>query len=398
MKKLLLSILMVLMAVPAFAVNVYNTPEGDKVDLYGSIRMAAAYQNSQGFNGGSWAGIKSDLDYSMFATSRFGMLFNVGKLFGNVEFNFNMDGSGATSLGFRQLYAGYNFDNGHKLTFGQKTILTGSSQYFSDYFFGDNSFAGFGVLSSVRRPTIVYSYYGLDIGFVVNTDAVGKAFTSKPAGPENTPPAVVYTPAESYIPRFEIAYNFKATNFSGKVGGTYGLFTEKNAGKYKNIDAFHFVVVVQPKFGAGYLTATAFYGMNNALYATDKAVQIGGGGIGVTDVMPQIIDGKVINVQSAGVAVEGGYNFNDFSGIILGAGFQGNMSKRYYKTSTGVRDGRYHDLLSYGVYVQAPFKLNKYMKIIPAVGYFNSFYSNTTKASKRETGTLLAGAEFKVDF
>lgn len=390
MKKLLLSVLMVLMAVPAFAINVYNTPEGDKVDLYGSIRMAAAYQNSQGYTNGTWKTAKSDLYYQMFATSRFGMLFNVGKLFGNVEFNFNMDGSGATNLGFRQLYAGYDFGNGHKLTFGQKTILTGSSAAFADYFFGDNSFAGFGVLSAVRRPTIVYSYYGLDLGFVVNTDVLNKSFGTAPD---------TYTPGETYIPRFEIAYNFKATNLTGKVGASYGLFTEKSAatGAYKNINAFHVVALVQPKFGAGYMNATAFYSMNAAMYGIVKSLQLSGGNAGTVqtaDVMPTIsANGKVNDVHSWGVALEGGYNFTDYAGMIIGAGWQMNMSKRYQGT-----DGKNHDLNSYGVYVQAPFKLNKYMKIIPAVGYFNSFYSNTTKDTRVEMGTLLAGAEFKVDF
>ena len=38
MKKVLLTLFAVLMAVPAFAIEVYNNGEGTSVDIYGTIR------------------------------------------------------------------------------------------------------------------------------------------------------------------------------------------------------------------------------------------------------------------------------------------------------------------------------------------------------------------------
>lgn len=394
MKKLLLLAFMVLFALPAFAFNIYNTPEGDKVDIYGSIRMAAGYQNSQGFTAGKFATKTSDLTYAMFGTSRLGIDFKIDKFFGTAEFNFNMDG-GSTALGFRQLFAGYDFGKGHKLVFGQKTVVSGTSAAFADFWFADNSFAGFGVLSAVRRPTLLYSYYGLDIALVVNTDVVGKVFDSTPGTPNDA--ANDFKPGENYIPRFEIGYNFSSgANFKGKIAATYGLFTEKNAaGTYKNIDAYHVVALFQPKFGKGYLNITAFYGSNTAMYSMGKSLNMTSkGAIDTADIMPKITaDGKIQNVQSWGAALEAGYNFTDVISGIIGVGGQMNISDRY-KTA----DLENHNLNSYGVYGQMPIKLNKYMKIIPSVGYYNSGLDNTNEASKNSAGTLLAGAEFKVDF
>lgn len=382
MKKLLLLALMVLFALPAFAFNIYNTPEGDKVDIYGSIRMAAGYQNSQGYAKGKFSTKTSDLLYDMFGTSRLGVDFKIDKFFGTAEFNFSMDGSGKPGFGFRQLFAGYDFGNGHKFTFGQKTVLSGTSAAFGDFWFADNSFAGFGVLSSIRRPALVYSYYGLDIGFVANTDIVETFGTD------------AYVKGPMYIPRFELAYNFKSgDNFKGKIAGSYGLYTEKSSadGAFHNINAWHVTALFQPTFGPGFFTATAFYSMNGAMYNMVKAMTTAGG-VAKDQVLPDIVNGKVQDVHSYGIAVEGGYNINDIASFKIGAGWQSNMSAKY-KT-----DGKNHDLNSYGAYVQTPIKLNKYMKIVPSVGYYSSFKSSTTKATRDEVSTLMAGAEFFVAF
>lgn len=391
MKKLLLSVFMVLLALPAFAaINIYNTPEGDKVDIYGSIRLTGGYQNSQGFTAGSWVAKKSDLDYRMLAASNFGVSFKVDKFFGAAEVNFNMDGV-TGGFGFRQLYGGYDFGGGHKLSMGQQWALTGSHRDFKDYWMNNNFFTGFGVLYTVRRPMIKYNYYGLGIAVIVNTDAVDKFATTAPN-------VSGYKQGPVYIPRFEIAYNFSSgNNFKGKVGATYGLFTEKSQadGSYENINAFHVELALNPKFGAGAMNASVFYSMNGAMYGAVRSLQMSNGFTGADDVMPTIAGGKVNDVQSWGIALNGSYNFNEVVGAVLGVGWQMNMSDRY---KADINDGKSHDLDSWGVYAQVPFKLNKYMQIVPSVGYYSSFYSNTGKASRKDINTLLAGAFFLTNF
>lgn len=394
MRKLLLSVFMVLFAFPAFAaITVYNTPEGDRVDIYGSIRLAAAYQNSQRFINGDWGSIKSDLSYSMFTSSRFGINFKVDKFFGTLETNFNMDGVTA-GFGFRQLFAGYDFGRGHKLTMGQQWSISGTHKYFPDFWMNDNSFIGFGVIASARRPMIKYSYYGLEIALLVNTDAVDKFVGA--GSTDETGTITDYKQGPVYIPRFEIAYNFNSgDNLSGFIAATYGLFTERNVnyGSYVNVNAFHVAALVKPTFGRGNLIATAFYSMNGAMYGGVRSLQFTTGSVSVNDVMPDIKNGKVVDVHSWGVALSGAYNFNDILGLVIGAGWQMNISDKF-KTL----DGKKHDLDNWGAYVQLPVKLNKYMRIIPSVGYYSSFLSDTVKNTREDSGSLFAGAEFITNF
>ena len=380
MKKILLSVLMVLLSLPAFAFTIYSTTDGDKVDLYGSVRMFAGYQNSESYEIGTYTQQANKFRYEMYANSRFGATFKIGNFFGNAETNFKGDNVGG--IGFRQLYGGYTFDGGHKLTFGQKTVVSATNAAYDEVFFGNNGLVGFGTVQAIRRPAIVYSYQGLDVSFVLVTadinGAANTGFTDK-----------------ANIPLIELAY---ALPLSGKVALAYNFSSNKKGKQYAGVHAFHVAALVAPKFGAGKLTASAFYSMNGAVYGMVQSLKLDGSGVDASLIKPSAnVDDngkfKVENVQSIGIALEYAHKINDMVSAVIGAGYQINMSKTYK-----LLDDKNHALNAYGVYAQAPLSLNRFMKVVPAVGYYNNFLSNTKKETKYQVGTLLAGVYLQAGF
>ena len=102
MKKLLLSVLMLALALPAFALDI-PMPDGMKLNMYGQARMQAYYQRQESQKtGAEKVTDKSDLFYNMQSNSRLGWNFSAGSFKANVELNFKQDS--ISGLGFRQLW------------------------------------------------------------------------------------------------------------------------------------------------------------------------------------------------------------------------------------------------------------------------------------------------------
>ena len=89
MKKVLLTLIAVLMAVPAFAIEVYNNGEDTTVDLYGTFRGYIGYGwaenavNSGGVTTNTTTG--DNMLFGLQNNSRVGVRFKVGQFSGNVE-------------------------------------------------------------------------------------------------------------------------------------------------------------------------------------------------------------------------------------------------------------------------------------------------------------------------
>ena len=95
MKKVLLTLIAVLMAVPAFAIEVYNNGEDTSVEIYGTARGYIGYGHSSVdgiVNGDVNPDVNPDYDnflYGLQGNSRIGTKFKVGNFAGQVELGAN---------------------------------------------------------------------------------------------------------------------------------------------------------------------------------------------------------------------------------------------------------------------------------------------------------------------
>ncbi len=387
MKKLLLSVLMVMLAMPALAFEI-PMPDGMSLKMYGQVRMNAVYDYKNVSNGRT-NDIGSDFKMNWQPNSRFGINFSVGNFFANAEMNVKPDQINSP-IGFRQFYGGYTFENGLTLIAGNKTTLAGT-KISNTVWYTDGGLAGFGAADDTRRPMIMVSYAGLDFAVVAN--GVDKTANITIPG---------FSAAEEYIPRFEVAYNLKFDNFTGKIAGTYGLYTfDRDAdAKRFNVHAWHVGLTGKYNFGNMYAGVSAFYGMNSGMYGAANLISGGATAyqsvsenptIGGNSLGSYMIDGdSVEDVSTWGATVVFGVNISEMLALEVGGGWQQSYAD-FITNDNGDKTA----LNGYGVYVQAPIKFAEgHFVITPEVGYFGRMADFTGAAIEE----LLAGAQVKVLF
>ena len=385
MKKLLLSVLMLALAVPAFAFDI-PMADGMKLNMYGQVRMTAAYEGTNSSNG-QFNATTSDFKMNWQGNSRFGINFSAGNFFANAEMKVTPDAVG--SAGFRQFWGGYKMDNGLTIIAGQKTTLTGNGVS-SDVYFTDNGLVGFGSVSDARRPMIMASYAGFDVALVTNVIDHSLVDGAEKVG-------------EDYIPRLEVAYNLEMENLTAKIFGSYGLYTEKytrggatQPTSYANINAFHVGFDVMPTFGNMYVGLGAFFAMNAGMYGAVAAIDSTGKDL--MDLKPSIVldangEAEIQDVTTFGGTLVFGMNLTDAIAFEVGGGYQLSTSDAYVDAA-----GDEADVAGYGVYVNAPITLFEgHFVVTPQVGYYGrSTDANLDGATSVEA--LIAGAQVVVKF
>ncbi len=394
MKKLLLSMLALLLAVPAFAFEI-PMPDGMKLDMYGQVRMTAAYEGSN-VSTSIINNTSGDFKMRWQGNSRFGINFSAGNFFANAEMNVQPDQI-SEKIGFREFYGGYTFENGLTLIAGNKSTLTGNG-ISSDVYFVDNGLVGFGTVSDARRPMIMVSYAGLSVAAVANVDNAGVNYYNaigELVVDVNGDPAAAGT-AETYIPRFEIAYDYESDFMTARVFGTYGLFTQKdvqNGNKRANINAWHVGIDVIPTFGNMYVGVSAFFGMNAGMYG--GVYTLNSAGDDVTEIKPTLAaDGTVNDVTTWGVAAVFGMSFNDMISMEIGGGYQDSTADNFLSYKDGEKVG----IAGYAAYIQAPITLMEgYFVITPQVGYYGRS-SDYIFEDATSVEALIAGAQIVVKF
>ena len=379
MKKVLLSLLMLALAMPAFAFDI-PMADGMKLNMYGQVRMTAAYEGSNASNG-LVNTTASDFKMKWQGNSRFGINFSAGNFFANAEMKVTPDAVG--QAGFRQFWGGYKMDNGLTIIAGNKTTLSGIQGISNDVYFVDNGLVGFGTAGDTRRPLIMLSYAGVDFSLVAN-------------GPDHGALGG-YAAGEDYIPRFEVAYNLKLEGLTAKAVASYGLYTQKytrggatQPSSYVNINAFHVGVNAKQTIGNMYVGAAAFYSMNGGMYGAVK--MLNNAGNDVTNIKPSIAmkangEAEVLDVNTFGGALVFGMNLSDTLGVEVGGGYQLSSSDQWDEDVTG-----------YAAYVNAPLKLFEgHFVVTPQIGYYGrSTDQNLGGATSVEA--LIAGAQVKVVF
>lgn len=360
MKKVLLTLIAVLMAVPAFAIEVYNNGEDTSVDIYGTVRGYVGYGHA--FN----ANENDNFLYGVQNNSRVGVKLKVGNFSGQVELGANeetvLDVSVSNAVGLRQAWGAYSFGNAGTLLAGKTDTPTSMSGFSSDIMDTDGGLNGFGgTTTSTRRFQIAYQVMGLNIAIIENDMRVKSTFDNYKDGGE-------------VIPRIAISYTYKNPSLMAKVGATYSALngsltspTDPDT-RWTTIHAFGIVAGVKPTFldGRMWLSIMARFGMNEHLYNEAKTVANNGSqGHSAFGWAPTIVnnDGTVYNVTRLSAVVELGYKANDYIAAILGAGYQ------YTTLDTSAFP---NDINSYAVYLQAPYTVSKNFALIPQLSWFSS--------------------------
>lgn len=375
MKKVLLTLIAVLMAVPAFAIEVYNNGE-NAVDIYGTLRGYIGY--GHGVDGVSDTTDDNFL-YGIQGNSRIGVRLKVGNFSGQVELGAveaTLYGrSTGSNVGLRQAWGAYSFGNAGALLAGKTDTPTAMGGFISDIMDTDGGLNGFGgSTTGSRRFQIQYNVAGLSIALIEN-DMAHSIKESQASGPNVSG----YTDGDETIPRLGLSYTYKNPSLLVKVAATYSALNGTiNAPvsdtRWATVHAFGVALGLKPTFmdGKMWLSVLARYGMNEELYGEAKTVYNGGlmDHSSIGNYVGVQADGTVDNVQRAAVALELGYNVNDMIAVIVGGGYQHSMI-----------DALTYDVGSYAVFLQAPIKISGNFALIPQFTYTGTRLDSDNKDS-----------------
>ena len=371
MKKVLLTLIAVLMAVPAFAIEVYNNGE-NAVDIYGTLRGYIGY--GHGVDGVSDTTDDNFL-YGIQGNSRIGVRLKVGNFSGQVELGAveatlygRSTESNVSNVGLRQAWGAYSFGNAGALLAGKTDTPTAMGGFISDIMDTDGGLNGFGgSTTGSRRFQIQYNVAGLSIALIENDMAYGPDVSDG------------YTDGGETIPRLGLSYTYKNPSLLVKVAATSSALNGTiNAPvsdtRWATVHAFGVALGLKPTFmdGKMWLSVLARYGMNEELYGEAKTVYNGGlmAHSSIGDYVGVQADGTVDNVQRAAVALELGYNVNDMIAVIVGGGYQHSMI-----------DALTYDVGSYAVFLQAPIKISGNFALIPQFTYTGTRLDSDNKDS-----------------
>lgn len=422
MKKVLLTLFAVLMAVPAFAIEVYNNGNDTTVDLYGSIRGYVGYGWAE--NSATNAGVTTttttgdNMLYGLQNNSRVGVKFKVGQFSGNVELGaqeqtLNNSKQASNTIGFRHIWGAYDFGVGGKLLVGKTSTPTEMSGWSSDVFDTDGALNGFGGNpTGDRRFQVQWSLAGFQIALVQDD-------TSSIAGLTNTNATDF---GNSYIPRISAAYNYnyKSDSYSlkAKIGATYtavnGALADATAvndgSRWDTVHAFKIVAGVRPTFLGGkmWVSVQGAYGQNEDLFSGAKAGYSTGGytsnALSITDVAGVNYDRNSFNTEHGGLMGEIGYNITNVFGVVVGGGYQRTnfIGKDQYTATNGMNIG----VDSYAVYFQVPITVNKYLSFHPQVTWYETVLASEKIGGVTQTYTrndnrmtaVVAGMQMRVTF
>lgn len=352
------------MAVPAFAIEVYNNGEDTSVEIYGTARGYVGYGHGS-VDTGVETMENDDFLYGLQGNSRIGTKFKIGNFAGQVELGANENTLTAkqskVGVGLRQVWGSYTFGNAGTFVVGKTDTPTSMSGFSSDIMDTDGGLSGFGGNgTSNRRFQMAYRVMGLDIAIVEDDLDLGMNNI------EN------YVDGGEYIPRLSIAYTYKGANLMAKIGATYGAVNGQIATpttvdtRWTTVHAFGVVAGVKPTFMDGklWLAIQARYGMNEELYGEAKTAYNGGAFAHTSIAIPMTVegDGTVNNTSRVNVGLELGYKVTEAFSAILGGGYQLTMNEA----------AGFENINSYGAYVQIPYAVSKNFSLIPQISYFGN--------------------------
>ena len=416
MKKVFLTLFAVLLAVPAFAIEVYNNGE-NSVGIYGHVRGYMGY--GMGMNGGSFDnnGTVTTVDptfghkmfYGLQGNTRIGTNIKLGNFTAQFELGANektmvnqgvADPTKPTGIGIRQAWGAYTFGNGSRLLFGKTDTPTAMGGFNSSFYDTDGGLNGFGgTVTGSRRFQVQYSIAGLTLALIEDDVNSAGAITSINGFTDNAP----------YTPRAGISYVFQNESLLAKIAATYtavnGSYTDAaGATKWTNLHAFGVVLGVKPTFGNMWVSILARYGMNEDLYDEGKTVANTGSyaheKIGYTASLSAKKDGSFENIHRAGAAVEFGMKATEAFTFVVGGGYQATIPE--IDEVTGVEQSNL--IHSYAVFLQGQYALSPNFALVPEIAWFGTVNSSSYTAvgvndkSSDYLNGLLVGLQFRATF
>lgn len=413
MKKVFLTLFAVLLAVPAFAIEVYNNGE-NSVGIYGHVRGYMGY--GMGMNGSSYDynGTVTTVDptfghqmfYGVQGNTRIGTNIKVGNFTAQFELGANektlVNGTPNT-VGLRQAWAAYTFGNGSRLLVGKTDTPTAMSGFNSSIYDTDGGLNGFGGSpTGVRRFQVQYSIAGLTLALIeddMNYANSGEALGITGFDDTTTP----------YTPRAGISYVFQNESLLAKIAATYtavngSYLNTSNQQAWTNLHAFGIALGVKPTFGNMWVSVHARYGMNEDLYNEGGTYANTGSfahqKIGYTASLSTKKDGSFDNIHRAGAAVEFGMKATEAFTFIIGGGYQATIPE--LEEVTGVEQSNL--IHSYAVFLQGQYAFNQNFALVPEIAWFGTVMNDsrteggvTDKSSNYQNG-LLVGLQFRATF
>ena len=435
MRKVLLTLFAVLMAVPAFAIEVYNNGNDTTVDIYGTLRGYVGYgwaeQGSVDATGSSVTSVNGDnMMYGLQGNSRVGVRFKVGQFSGNVELGANeptLQNSGGNTIGLRHAWGAYDFGVGGKLLVGKTSTPTEMGGWSSDVFDNDGGLNGFGGNpTGDRRFQVQWALAGFQIALVHDQNP------NKITGFTNRSSTLT---GQAYIPRLSVAYNgdydfdsvklkFKLgatyTAVNGRIGGQIQTGTNNNdpvytpvqvndGSRWDTIHAFKIVAGIRPTFLGGklWVSAQGAYGQNTDVFNQAK-IGMSFGAYSSSDALSDIGQARSsYDVELGSIMAEVGYKITDMFGVVVGGGYQraNIMGKSNYTSASALGDIT-TGVDSYALYFQFPITVNQYLSFHPQVTWYETVYASSkvngatttyTRDDNRQTG-VLAGMQMRVTF
>lgn len=391
MRKLLLTWLIALCAVPAFAVEFTS---GDfKASIYGNIYADAFYTYS--------SSNASPIEYfSSLQTSNGQHSFGSYAFVGSSNFGVTMsyqNVSGTIELGLgdpvRKFYLKYNI-NGQS----DHYFLAGRDNNIAFYNYGQLSNDGqcmidYGAVANKRRLQFRYSVKGFEVAVIIPQIGFGsgddKAYTDTLLNTD-VDGNVLYSMDASkfmfnYLPRLELAYTIANDNFNFKVFGSYGAYMYYNDnvktnytdgdGRTGDIDSFnktaHMFYVGfggSANFGNSFLNYVGYFGQNMYLSNAYGDYRTG---ISKTMLNPvsliQQANGKytidIQDVLSAGGSI--GYGYKAFDGKLvsqIGIGYSASFASHYANTDQNL-----------GAFLNTQYFVTDWFSIVPELALIYNF-------------------------
>lgn len=414
MRKVLLTLIAVLMAVPAFAIEVYNNGE-NAVGIYGTFRGYVGYgmgtSGSTTDDGTTSTSINNsdvhNMMYGLQNNSRIGVNIKIGQFTSQAELGANektfYSNNTKDTLGLRQMWGAWTFNNGSRLLFGKTATPTSMSGFSVDFYDIDGGLKGYGGnATSTRRFQVQYTIKGITLA-LIEDDTTGTMPTN-------------FTDGGKYTPRGSIGYDYKSENLTVRVAATYtavnGYYTKAGvtdgSKTWTNVHAFGIVAGVKPSFNNGkmWVSVQGRYGMNEDLYGEAFSYY----NLGTYSHSPYAAanagrtlntnDGSIYNVHRANIMAEFGIKVTEAFTAAVGAGYQATIPE--VEQTAG--EDKSHLIHNYGIYLQGQYHFSKNFAIIPQISWYGSSDVNkTTSAGVTSTnttdyGALLIGAQFRATF
>ena len=373
MKKLLLSCMIALLAVPAFAVeftsgdfkaSIYGNIYADGFYTYSSKEATPLFSSLQMSNGQHSFG-----SYAFVGSSNFGVTMSYQNISGTIE----------AGLGdpVRKFYLKYNI-NGK----ADHYILAGRDNNIAFYNYGQMSNDGqcmidYGALANKRRLQLRYGLGGFEMAIIMPQIGFGsgddRAYTDKLIDTDVNGNEL-YSMATSdymfnYLPRLELAYTIANDNFNFKVFGSYGAYMYYNDTASANLDSFnktaHMFYVGfggSANFGNSFLNYVGYFGQNMYLSNAQGDYRTGFSNSALNPVsLAASNNGKytidINDIYSAGGSL--GYGYKALDGKLvsqLGLGYSASFANHYTNADQNI-----------GAFINTQYFVTDWFSIIPEV-------------------------------